>query len=64
MHEMPFSKEQEFEKKVLRAYIGRTRSKQFLSITGSGNSLFMDYFEQQVSIKNKPVHDDRTEKLD
>lgn len=46
MHEMPFNKEEEFEKEVSRAYIGMTRAKQILCITASGESQFTKYFKE------------------
>lgn len=46
MNEMPFNKEEEFEKEVSRAYIGMTRAKQILCITASGESVFTKYFKE------------------
>lgn len=59
MHEMPFVKEQEFEKEVSRAYIGMTRSKQYLSITGSGDSAFMAYFLNR-KVEQKPLDENQS----
>ncbi len=50
MHETPFNKEMEFEKEVSRVYIGMTRAKQYLCLSYSGQSLFTEYFEQQLQL--------------